>query len=761
MKDKNKLIIISTLIVMICLLSLYSAYKYYNKTPNKVINNIPNTIMDNNKKDTQDNSIDLSDDISNKAEEEINLGDDCPSSGYRYVYRGNSQVSVGACASVPTKCRSSVPTATENSASEVYIGCKVTNSSGSSCTWSGAKYTKEKCAEESKCVIKSISAPQESVSIGKPLFISVTLENCDGQTVTISHAGSSQSVTASNGTAAATLAAGGKICQRNSVTVTVSGDTKSTTVYVVDEWRPVSYKEVLAGDLQFVQFLADTKGENKVGDCVKQAEGVYVCDVKFIRTCGTSPPTVKTYDFCCMTEYYLGLSTQATYKKYQLKKECPSPYRYLDENISEDKCHPIEVPGYCKSNPVGSENPQNVSVDTCESDKTIEVSSKGQICKNNQESFYTINCTKNVTTKFDYDDDGNKNTVRELYKGQGFGYGILATTTTTCDATFNANAWNTVYDKFIDKMNAISPTLANDCKNDNETAFKNHTSALPISDTSRKTEIQSKVYDLWTTISEIRDIVRSYNKFRPTLDYNENTTLNITYKNEGETNNVTDNYEFDKEITEGKFSFQKGSEASLHDPTFRSNCYGNSIDTINENCRPINYKLTNNGNPRKVRMIPKKVSFDSHTGEVTNKIGNNLDGGNKIYTSYRIAKGTYKTSIKVSGLIANSSVTNDKCDIKIKEQDIEYRPIDVTNPFINSKWEKGINWVNSNYDFTKTISAKTWSEKTLNKVDLPSSRIEEIKRSNEAYRKSNYSPYLGVCDIIKSSSQDYVCRVIK
>ena len=74
--------------------------------------------------------------------------------------------------------------------------------------------------------------------------------------------------------------------------------------------------------------------------------------------------------------------------------------------------------------------------------------------------------------------------------------------------------------------------------------------------------------------------------------------------------------------------------------------------------------------------------------------------------------------------------------------DIRYRSIDVSNPFINDKWQKGKNWVNDKYDFTQAIHANTWNVAQKAEITLQSKEIDEVKSSN----RSNYDAYMGLCD---------------
>ena len=166
-------------------------------------------------------------------------------------------------------------------------------------------------------------------------------------------------------------------------------------------------------------------------------------------------------------------------------------------------------------------------------------------------------------------------------------------------------------------------------------------------------------------------------------------------------------------------------------------------------------------------LFPQKTTIEKYTGETADgkTTTETLDGGNKIYTDYNIALGTWGMKIKLTGLAAGSTIDNNKCDITISDQELKYRQIDVTNPFINSDWKKGENWINDNYNFISIIHATTWSEPTQNIITLTKDDIQEIKNSTNYYQSNNDYPYLGICDRLNETEHDsitkHICDLIK
>ena len=91
---------------------------------------------------------------------------------------------------------------------------------------------------------------------------------------------------------------------------------------------------------------------------------------------------------------------------------------------------------------------------------------------------------------------------------------------------------------------------------------------------------------------------------------------------------------------------------------------------------------------------------------------------------------------------------------------MKYRPIDVTNPFINSDWKKGENWINDKYNFISIIHATTWSEPAQKSITLAKDDIQAIKDSNNYYQSNKDDPYLGICNGSKETEYDSITERI-
>lgn len=300
---------------------------------------------------------------------------------------------------------------------------------------------------------------------------------------------------------------------------------------------------------------------------------------------------------------------------------------------------------------------ENKSTNTCDDTLTIEYKD-GLTCDG--KPIYEVDCNNKSTVKFDYNDD-NVATTKSLYAGQGFKYSIVVTTIKTCNVKFNKDTWKTAYETIVTKINSTS-------------------------DASEKQRLNKKK-------TELENLISTYNSYTPNNSYNETAAISMEYKVMGKSKTNEEN--FDVTIVQNGTGKISGEEAvSL----------GYTINGISQ---VKNYKWSNEKNPRKVKLILPKAYIDAKTGDISTS---GLDGGNKFYLDYNIDPGTYNMNVKVSGVGCNSGVNNNKCNVKVEDLEIIYRPIDISNPFINNKWTPGTNWINSQFDFRNIIHSDIWSK---------------------------------------------------
>ena len=158
------------------------------------------------------------------------------------------------------------------------------------------------------------------------------------------------------------------------------------------------------------------------------------CQV-YTRACGTTT-NQALYNYCCVNNGTLEMSTDAVPKLNQSEKSCPQDYTLL-ENVSESDCK-ITKPeiGSCNISEIPTSK-QKGETNECEEAISITVD-EGKQCTStiDKTSFYEITCAKTVKTGFDYGNDSDITTKRELYKGEGFAFGINVETTINCKYTF-------------------------------------------------------------------------------------------------------------------------------------------------------------------------------------------------------------------------------------------------------------------------------------------------------------------------------------
>ena len=343
----------------------------------------------------------------------------------------------------------------------------------------------------------------------------------------------------------------------------------------------------------------------------------------------------------------------------------------------------------CNTNLI--DEPKNEKCSNCAGVKEINFS-EGKKCvvPTLKTEFYNILCEEKVAADFKPGD-------LSIKKGQGFYYEVLVSSTKKCTGKFDGSKWKEAY-----------------------------SNAVLIRDSYKKgTAGYNEANNL---VKELTNMVKVYNNWTLEDDTNPYGTLTINYKK----NNVSASkfYEFTNVlVNEGKGSFIKKEQVKLK---------------VNGLTDPVNFVYSNEKNKRVVKLIPPTAYIDRVTGEETND-KTALNGGNKFYTDIRSDLGIQNLVVKISNLGKNkkSSITNDKCNLTIYDEALIYRPIDVTNPFINPTRERGKNWLNETFNFTGVIQSDIWELDYRYKFVLPHSDIEAIKVSNANNKIAD--SYLGTC----------------
>ena len=561
--------------------------------------------------------------------------------------------------------------------------------------------------------------------------------------------------------ASGTGSGGGNSCKETSYRVTASSSSSSASATVkvcryCNSWQgpiPVSSSTV---------FSTKQNTDKYAEGCVYyigeggNAQKGYTYTAYYNRCCNsvvtpTPTPTPKPIvKYCYGDKKYLGIASNVG---WQEKETTERPYKY--DGISESECHAINV-STCNVSPT---SPMAIEAKTenCEDVKEIsykDVTKCSNYDSSTENNFYTIECNRKISTSFDYGDDNNTKTVRFLYKGQGFKFGVKVISTHICTAKFNKTAWEKTYNTFLQKIKYVNSSLVNYVKNYDKTGWTKAVNALNASK-----ETKSEVYALWNIIENLRNVVvNDYLGFTPSNKYEENVNLSIKYNVNGKSNTQNEILVLsEKDSTEGKYT-----------KTVSNVKYNLTNQSALKNV-PEYYVISNENDPRVLKFIPSNAYLDKYLGlSISTTDNDTINGGNKIYVDYKIDSTTnskpYNMTINVTGLGSNrSSVINAKCDLKIGGEELLYRPIDVSNPFINSKWNIGENWLNSKYSFTNTIKSNIWAMNKLYDIKLSNEDIASLKESNRTY-KDKY-PYLGLCERMNTPLQDNItkrlCGIIK
>ena len=740
MKKNNHLIVILlVLTIMISLVYVYISSKYSgsNKTST-------NSFVAQNSLITENNTIDtnnISEEENNTAD--INVGDngwgiahcaeakivECPS-GYnfndangcfKYVVEDGPYTCLGQIigdAGCPQGFSGRNCCGTTKTYRRIY-----TNPKKVKCTKCSDNYY----AEDGKCKKCSITviADRLIVSPGTKWYATATVAGSTDECQAISPA--VRSLVANNA------------CGKSTITFEYNGTKTSVTIRVAGDWESVedndnkvydhdmvkSEKLADGGDQKNYQYIpgigfqVTTEYADGIkmeyGNCTQTEEGMYKCtNVKQRGMCGSKP--IKAYSYCCVNNQYVGVSDSVKWAdhvlvNYDTKKngKLGCAYYYGDDytyaNVTKDKCKVTEsIPGRCTSSSVNVNNVNETTAE-CEGDHKITLY-EGEKCTGKdlgtegndiKSTFYSISCTRNINANFDYGDDGITTTARELYRGQGFKYGITITSKVKCDGEFYGDRWKNVYKKLWEKVKNVDVGLENACKVFDQKGLEK-CEAYINKMKFNKVKTKKDVFELLTIIRELVGIVDTYNNYAPNTNFDEEATINFTYTINGKKGVAKVDDIFSKNVVD------KGVYAATSEKTVDLGVSGIT--------NPKTYSRSNNSKPRKVKFTLKKVYLDKTDGAVKANPKEKLDGGNKIYIDYNADAQVISVnsmSIVVNGVTGgNSSITNNKCTIIVKDQDLLYRPIDVSNPFINTSWEKGNNWSNSQFDFTNVIHSDVW-----------------------------------------------------
>ena len=545
-----------------------------------------------------------------------------------------------------------------------------------------------------------------------------------------------------------TITASGKCDSKGSYTVEVENASASQSVAIIGDWQERQNVTLSHMPAYSTKTAADiNKGWEYGYNCVQSGDKV-TCGQYGWRGCG-EPGVAPTVDIPSIDEptpeptptpvppaCYANASSLDNATDAKWTNDPPSGYYKISGITSELTCFPRKIATNCL--PESITPPQDYSASNCEETMkfTTEISSKS--CASSSENIYNIDCTIDVETEFNIDDNLKSHSFN-IYSGQGFKFNIGTRQVVNCDATFNASSWLSAYEKVLNRMSAVSgggKTARQVYASRNFSSYDSF-----VQNNLSDNEVKILAISLYKLAEALEKILDDYNNYKVTIS-TPNTSVTMQYATTG---NKSYCYNFSEEIN-----------ACEPSKTVKRTHSGFSAYGLTA---PKDYHMREE---KIITMYPESVSISKANGEVISSNGNTstgvsnaLEGGNKIYIDNNASAQTVSINVKVSDLSVNgASVSNDKCSLNIQRQGTLYRPIDATNPFINSTWNKGHNWVNSTFDFTKTIKADTWSGSGLYTINLSKSNVTELQTSNA----KNSSSYLGLCN--KTTDLDSITKSI-
>lgn len=463
----------------------------------------------------------------------------------------------------------------------------------------------------------------------------------------------------------------------------------------------------------------------------------------------------------------------------------------------KDSTHQFKVAdSYCQEKPTEvkecednklKEGSNSKSAEYCSGETEMEITDT--IC-DSENDYYKVESKGKFIADFDMDRYFTSGTLT-FKSGVSFPFDIKVTSTKRAKGTFNTSNWTDDYNKSKKKwqdakndlpkaesalssaravLSSAERTLANTpatvscnpktnaetgevtyetCTNPAYTSALNDVTSAQSNVNYQKRRVENdKSTIAWEegVMDQLAGIVNYYQTNYVDMEYVDKNepkiTLSFDYKSKGVSKNKT--------VT----PYIKNTDKSNDGGIVRKKDKVLSFTTYDsKKLETYNFDYNNEDSKRIQYMIAPTETLDFKNGELAGS-GTSLtvDGGNRIYTNEReVDAGTYDISIIVDELGNNklSKILNDKCKLNIYKTKLSYRIVDVNNPFVNSTYPKGINWLNSIYDYTKVIKNGS-GQYTFN---LSSNDIVTIKNSNTKDK------YLGTC-YLDSNMWDAASRII-
>jgi len=600
----------------------------------------------------------------------------------------------------------------------------------------------------------------------------------------------------------------GSGCGTSNYTVGLNSGVKSGSLVYKEDWKCDSVN-IGPYSSKFGNLKSDITA-NQAYEWQTRSDGYYI--VESCGRCNTPSPTpTRESERQCFASNNLNNDT-TTYAWGSKTKNNSGGwnYNYPDSlhhiAVSDSYCNskPVEIPSLCST---GIKEESDIKyANTCEGDTLLEVNDTICGTDNYNNTYFKIESKTDYLANFDMNKDGKIETTLNLKSGESFAYDVKVTSKKRAQGTFYASTWISEYQTYENPFKILKGELGDDfgqskiaraqniadsryslyedARKELENTPQYTTCTITHSDGTKETydcvtaayeacEVaadeawnryknakdeldllkskSARMYELDNAMEGMEAIVTNYKREYVDMEYldkNEpNVKLEFAYKSDGRT------YNTEVALIKNEKKSQDGEIA--RNKVLAANPYHTARGTTIE---MWNFDYNNYDNPRIRYMQPSEVSVDKRSGEITSVL-QPVSGYNRIYTEKKnVDKGLYSVKITIDNIGTDnkeSKIINEMCKLNYQENELLFRVIDVSNPFINNSYVPGINWKDGRYkyNFVGIIDSSIWSQVPEGEVLLDTSRIKLIQNDNSVEK------YLGTCDLPTSNSA--ICSLIR
>ena len=442
---------------------------------------------------------------------------------------------------------------------------------------------------------------------------------------------------------------------------------------------------------------------NCIDETNKCGTGGKWCEIK-TRGCGSAPPVPLPH--CYDTGYgLLEWALKETVVNNKIQSNMPSGWKIAKDangnELTKDQCY---TQFKCSTKYPGADTKESACNSTNEF--TGDYVKKCGILKGSSigDEFYRIDCKETMKTGFNgpiLNDSAHPNSF--MYPGTAFKFNYLAKTKVECEGKWNQDFYNAA-EAYVKRY--IDAKKLNSFHQEDSGFFGSALAGVQsVKDSYKNWTLNYFNSSMSKETGEIKDI-------QPTVK-----------------NTSKDEKKFTLELSDG-------STAVV------SSC-GSEPNGKNAN---FTYKVAYT-----IKMqMPVVYYSDSKKPQYTTTASTGYESIGRVFPISDIKeyanRKDYKYAVTVSNLgLGHKWVNKETCVLGVKEKEIVFRSINLSDPFIqylDSNHQIGENWKNNKYDFTGIIDKNTWSNPSqFNKVTI-NQQIGALIKNELA---SQYASYLGSC----------------